>query len=161
MNEALIKEILTSDETDRIERTVSTTDTDKFREAICSFSNDMPEHRKPGYLLIGVNDDGSPANLKIDDELQKKFASLRDDGQILPQPMMSVFKAPHPKGGSSSSSRYNRATSHLSDIAVEHISESVLEKRVANETEERRLIERRSANFRSFDIMPCMVSTPR
>lgn len=49
-----VKEVLTSPEADRIERTRSVTNTDKFREAICSFSNDMP-----GYLLIGVEDDGS------------------------------------------------------------------------------------------------------
>lgn len=36
-----IQEVLTSTEADRIERTRSTKDTDKFREAICSFSNDM------------------------------------------------------------------------------------------------------------------------
>ena len=54
-----VKEVLTSPEADRIERTRSVTNTDKFREAICSFSNDMPGHGKPGYLLIGVEDDGS------------------------------------------------------------------------------------------------------
>ena len=49
-----IQEVLTSTEADRIERTRSFTNTDKFREAICSFSNDMPGHGMPGYLLIGV-----------------------------------------------------------------------------------------------------------
>lgn len=54
-----VQEVLTSTEADRIERTRSTTNTTKFREAICAFSNDMPGHGKPGYLLIGVEDDGS------------------------------------------------------------------------------------------------------
>ena len=40
----------------RVERTISTTDTDKFREAICSFANDMPNSGQTGYLLIGVDD---------------------------------------------------------------------------------------------------------
>lgn len=92
--------MLTSTEADRIERTRSVTNTDEFREAICSFSNDMPGHGKPGYLLVGVEDDGSLSpDLAITDELQKQFASYRDDGQILPQPMLSVFKQPHPDGG--------------------------------------------------------------
>ncbi len=42
--------LLSSTESDRVKRTESTTNTDKFREAICAFSNDMPGHGKPGYL---------------------------------------------------------------------------------------------------------------
>lgn len=45
-------------ESDRVERTVSTTNTDKFGQAICAFANDQPEHRLPGYLFLGVADDG-------------------------------------------------------------------------------------------------------
>ena len=41
-------------ELDRVERTISTKDTDKFGEAICAFANDLPNHRQAGYLLIGV-----------------------------------------------------------------------------------------------------------
>jgi ATP-dependent DNA helicase RecG len=40
-------------ESDRIERTISTTDTDKFSKAVCAFANDLPNHRQPGYLTIG------------------------------------------------------------------------------------------------------------
>lgn len=58
LTEEQVRELLGSTETDRIERTTSTTDTNKFREAICSFANDMPGHGKPGYLLIGVEDNG-------------------------------------------------------------------------------------------------------
>ena len=149
-------EVLSSTESDRIERTRSTTDTDKFREAICSFSNDMSGNGKPGYLLIGVDDDGSLSpNVPITDDLQKKFASYRDDGHILPQPMLTVFKQVHPNGG---------------EFLVIKVEPNKLppvrykgrvyirvgpRKATANETEERRLIERRSASFRSFDIMPC------
>jgi ATP-dependent DNA helicase RecG len=95
-----VQEVLTSTEADRIERTRSVTNTTKFREAICAFSNDMPGHGKPGYLLIGIEDDGSLSpNVPITDDLQKQFAAYRDDGHILPQPMMSVFKQSHPSGG--------------------------------------------------------------
>ena len=54
-----LQELFTSTETYRIERTVSTTDKDKFGEAVCAFANDMPDSGKPGYLLIGVRNDGS------------------------------------------------------------------------------------------------------
>ncbi|MEZ5325987.1 MAG: ATP-binding protein [Verrucomicrobiales bacterium] len=157
LNEEQVQEVLTSTEADRIERTRSITDTDKFREAICSFSNDMPAHGKPGYLLIGVEDDGSLSpNVAITDDLQKQFASYRDDGQILPQPMLSVFKQPHPGGG-----EFLVVQVQPSDLPPVRYKGRVNirvgpRKATANETEERRLIERRSANFRTFDIAPCL-----
>ena len=50
-------------ELDRVERTISTKDTDKFSEAICAFANDLPNHRQPGYLLVGVRDNGQRSGL--------------------------------------------------------------------------------------------------
>lgn len=44
-----LNNILTSKESYRIERTVSTTNTDKFCQAICAFSNDLPNSSLPGY----------------------------------------------------------------------------------------------------------------
>ncbi len=58
--------VLLSDlELDRVERTSSTKDTDKFGEVICAFANDLPGYRQPGYLLIGVRDDGQGAGLLL------------------------------------------------------------------------------------------------
>ncbi len=155
-----LKELLTSTESDRIERTIATSKTVKFREAICSFANDMPEHGKPGYLLIGINDDGTlNSGVQITDQLMKDFASYRDDGHILPQPMMKVFKQKHPNGG-----EFLIVEVQPSDLPpVRHdgrVDIRVGPRRArANETEERRLIERRSANFRTFDITPCPDAT--
>jgi len=53
-----VKVMLSDLESDRVERTVSTTKTDKYCEAVCAFANDFPQHRKPGYLIIGAHDDG-------------------------------------------------------------------------------------------------------
>ena len=155
-----LHEVLNSTESDRIERTRSTTDTDKFREAICSFSNDMPGYVKSGFLLIGVEDDGSlSTDIPITDDLLKKFASFRDDGQILPQPMLTVFKQTHPRGG-----EFLVVKVEPSELPPVRFKGRVNirvgpRKAIANETEERRLIERRSANFRSFDITPCVDSS--
>ncbi len=57
----------------RLEKTVSTTDTEKFCQAICGFSNDMPDSRKQGYLLIGVDDRGALSGLKVSDSLLKNM----------------------------------------------------------------------------------------
>lgn len=155
-----VQEVLTSTEADRIERTRSTKDTDKFREAICSFSNDMPGHGKPGYLLIGVEDDGSLSpGFAATDELQMQFASYRDDGQILPQPMLSVFKQPHPAGGEFLVVKVE--PSDLPPVRYRgriHIRVGP-RKATASESEERRLLEKRSSHFRTYDVTPCWGST--
>lgn len=64
-------------ESDRVERTTSTTKTDKFAEAICAFANDFPDHKQPGYLMVGANDDGTPSGLEVTDELLKNLAGRR------------------------------------------------------------------------------------
>ena len=79
-------------ESDRVERKASITDGDRIRQAICAFANDMPDHRLPGVLFIGANDDGSCANLPITDRLLQTLASMRSDGNILPFPSMTAQK---------------------------------------------------------------------
>jgi ATP-dependent DNA helicase RecG len=79
-------------ESDRVERTTSTSKTDKFAEAICAFANDFPNHRQPGYLMLGVNDNGTPSGLEVTDELLKNLAGIRADGNVQPLPAMTVSK---------------------------------------------------------------------
>lgn len=88
-----LEKLLTDLESDRVERKENLNDTDKIRQAICAFANDMPDHKSPGVLFVGVKNDGSCAKSPITDELLLKLASMRDDGQILPLPMMSVNKS--------------------------------------------------------------------
>lgn len=151
-----LKDLIANGEADRVEMTRSTTDTDKFREAICSFSNDMAGRGLPGYLLIGVDQKDPTFRLAVTDELLQQFASYRSDGQIMPLPVMNVSRTPHPDGGG--------------DIAVVEVQPHDLppvrykgrthirigpRKDVASEAEERVLIERRTAHFRTFDATPC------
>jgi ATP-dependent DNA helicase RecG len=149
-------QLLLSDmESDRIERTESVNNTDKFCQAICAFANDLPNHRKAGYLLIGIKDDGQFSNLEVTDELLKNLAGIRSDGNILPQPALTVTKFSFTEG----------------DIAVVEVQPSDLppvrykgrvwirvgpRKAIANEQEERILSERRVALARSFDARPCV-----
>ncbi len=145
-------------ELDRVERTISTKDTDKFSEAICAFANDLPNHRQPGYLLVGVRDNGQRSGLKVTDELLKNLGAIRSDGNVLPQPAMNVAHFSFDDG----------------DVAVVEVLPSDLppvrykgrvwirvgpRKGIANEQEERILTERRVALARSFDARPCSEST--
>jgi len=155
LNEQQLKALMADLESDTAERTESTNNTDKFGQAICAFANDLPNHRRPGYLLVGVKDDGSLAGIKVTDDLLKNLAGIRSDGNILPQPMMSVAKFSLAGG----------------DVAVVEVHPSDLppvrykgrvhirvgpRKAIANEQEERALSERRIAQAKSFDAQPCL-----
>ena len=94
MNRSELEKLLADDESDRVERTISLTDTDKFAEAICAFANDMPNSGKPGYLFIGATPDGQASGAVITDELLQRLAAIRSDGNIQPLPMMIVQKWP-------------------------------------------------------------------
>ena len=158
LTEEQLKALLSDMEADHIERTVSISNTDKFSQAICAFANDLPNHRLPGYLLIGVKDDGTLSGLVVTDELLKNLGAIRSEGNILPQPFMNVAKYSL-EGG---------------DIAVVEVFPSDLppvrfkgrvhirvgpRKAIANEQEERVLSERRVALARSFDARPCLEAT--
>ena len=87
-----IRALLNDIENDRVERTISTTNTDKFGQAICAFANDLPNHQQPGYLFLGVKDDGTVQGLDVTDDLLKNISAIRTDGNIQPQPSMVVEK---------------------------------------------------------------------
>ena len=92
LSEDQLKVVLTDMEADTIERTTSVSDTDKFSQAICAFANDLPNHRNPGYLLIGVTDKGVLSGLTVTDELLKNLGGIRSQGNVLPQPYMTVAR---------------------------------------------------------------------
>jgi ATP-dependent DNA helicase RecG len=150
--------LLSDLETDRVERTTSTTNTDKFAQAVCAFANDLPNHRQAGYLLIGVDDKGQPSGLSVTDQLLQNLGALRSDGNIQPLPVLAVSKAAVPGG----------------EVALVEVQPSDLppvrykgqvwirigpRKAVASEQEERILTERRVALARSFDAQPCTEAT--
>lgn len=151
-------ELLKDMETDRVEKTVSTKDAKKIGEAICAFGNDLPARNQPGYLLIGVNDDGSLNGTKADESLLQFLLDFRTDGRIVPPPAIVVEKFSFSDG----------------DVAVVEVQPSLVppmrfngkvcirigpRRGVANEAEERILSEKRSVVSRSFDSQPAYGST--
>lgn len=153
-----VRELLHSSETYRIERTISTGDMDKFQEAICAFSNDLPNSKKKGYLILGAYDDGTLAGLNVDDGLLKKISAIRSNGNILPLPIMSVERFEYDDG----------------DLLVAEISPSLVppvryrgrtfirigpRRDIATEAEERILLERRTSYMATFDATPCFGAT--
>lgn len=92
MTDAELENLLDEIESDRVERKESLSDSDRVRQAICAFANDLPDHKLPGVLFIGVDDQGVPTGLPITDRLLQTLASMRGDGNILPFPSLDVQK---------------------------------------------------------------------
>jgi ATP-dependent DNA helicase RecG len=98
MTEDELRKIIDECESDRIEFTTSVNKTDKHAEAVCAFANDLPGYGKPGYLVIGVQDDRKIVGVKVDDELLLNLAGLRAHGNIQPLPSIAVEKVPTANG---------------------------------------------------------------
>ena len=151
-------DIISIDESYRIERTISTSNMDKFQEAICAFANDMPGKRQKGYLLIGVHDDGRISGLKVDDALMKKISGIRSDGNILPLPVMNTEKVETPEGDV----LVVEVTPSF-DTPVRYRGRTFIRigprKDIASPQEERILSERCAAALPTFDTRPCREAT--
>ena len=141
-------------ESDRVERTASTSNTDKFGQAICAFANDFPGHRRPGYLVVGATDDGRVSGLAVTDRLLTTLSALASNVNLEPLPAMTVQKHELPDG----------------EVAVVAVTPSDLppvryKGRVwirigpsrlgASQQEERILTEKRTVFQRTFDARPC------
>ena len=150
----LLKDI----ESERVERTISTKDTDKFAKAVCAFANDISNKKLPGYLMVGAYDDGTLSGLEVTDELLRNLAGLCSDGNIQPKPALMVEKVSFPEG----------------DIAVVEVLPSRVtpvnykgtayvrigpRKSEANEEEMRILREKSEVKSPTYDTTPCLHST--
>lgn len=92
-NEDLAR-LLRAGESDRVEfkESLGGDAPNRIRAAICAFANDLPDHRAPGVIFVGVKDDGSVAGLAVTDELLRQLADMKTDGNILPPPSLTVEK---------------------------------------------------------------------
>jgi ATP-dependent DNA helicase RecG len=92
MDDHALEVLLTDLESDRTERKTSVASPDRIRQAICAFANDLPDHRAPGVIFVGANDDGSCTGLTVTDQLLVTLADMKSDGNIVPFPSMTVQK---------------------------------------------------------------------
>jgi ATP-dependent DNA helicase RecG len=153
-----LQSLLRGGESERVEFSESGKDSDKLAEAVTAFANDLPNSNRPGYVLVGVRDDGTVAGNRITDELLASLGGLRSDGNIQPLPMLSIEKVSVAEG-------------EVAVIRVEPHSMPPVRykgrvyirigprKGIASEEEERRLIEKRTSQSRTFDLQPCFGST--
>jgi ATP-dependent DNA helicase RecG len=148
-------------ESDQVERKESLSPGDikeRVCQAICAFANDMPDHRASGVIFIGATDNGRPTGATVNDRLLLTLADLRDQGRILPPPIMSVGKV----------------TVDGYDVAVVEVEPSPSppvrfngqvwirvgpRRAIATADEERRLGERRRSSDLPFDARPTVGSS--
>ncbi len=150
LDDAEITALIQAGESDRVEFKESARDLAPIRQAICAFANDLPDHRKPGIVVVGLRDDGSCARLEIDDKFLRKIGGLRSDGKILPFPVMSV----------------GRRSIAGCEVAIVQIEPSEIpphrvdgrcwirvgpQRAQATAAEERRLVEKQVASVQEFD----------
>ncbi|MEK7812372.1 MAG: ATP-binding protein [Candidatus Desantisbacteria bacterium] len=146
-------------ESDRTERKRNMSDKDRICQAICAFANDLSNYQKPGYIFVGIEDNGTPySDFTITDEILRELASIRSDGNILPQPIMNVQKHSFEE----------------KDVAVVEVFPNEMppvryngvtwirigpRRAMATLEEERRLTEKRRMANLSFDLQPVRGST--
>lgn len=153
-----IRSLLSDIENERVERTISTDNTKKMSEAICAFANDIRNSKKPGYFIIGADDDGKLDGQTFTDEQLRSYAGLRNAGTILPPPALMVYKESFLDG----------------EVAVIEVQPSEdtpvrykgviwirvgARKAEANTEEERILTEKGQIHSSSFDGCPCREAT--
>jgi ATP-dependent DNA helicase RecG len=153
MNDHELEQLLADIESDRAERKSSASDTKKIRQAICAFANDMPNHRLPGVIFVGANDDGSCAGISVTDDFLLNLSHMRSDGNVLPMPMITVQKR-------------NLCSCDMAVIIVEPSDLTPVRfegriwirvgprRAIASAEEERRLSEKRRSRDLPFDLHP-------
>ena len=87
-------QIIATGESDRVEfkESLSRDAATRIREAICAFANDLPNHEKPGLVLVGVKDDRTIGKIAVTDRLLQQLADMKTDGNIVPPPSLTVEK---------------------------------------------------------------------
>ncbi len=153
-----IRAMMTDLESDRVERTTSFRE-DKLGPATCAFSNDFPNHKKAGYILLGVNNNGTINGMGIGDEELQKIGNIKSNGNISPLPSLVVSPVYKIDGG---------------DLVVVEIKPSLYppvryqgtcwirlgpRRGIATETEEKMLTERRASFAKTYDLIPCLGAT--
>ncbi len=124
----------------------------KARQAVCAFANDLPNHQQAGVLFIGAMDDGEPSNEPITDELLCRLADMKTDGNTLPLPVLTVEKR------TLKNAEMAVVTVLPSDMPPVKYAGRIWirtgpRRAIANEQEERILIEKRRHKNIPFDIV--------
>lgn len=158
MDDQELELLLTDLESDRVERKASISEKDKIRQDICAFANDLPNHRRPGIIFIGVNNNGSCSHLTITDDLLRTLADMRSDGNILPFPTLTVQKKRLRNCDLAMVIVYPSDNPPVGYNGRVYVRVGPT-RRIATAEEERRLTEKRKAGDLPFDLRPVQMAS--
>ncbi|HKV08059.1 MAG TPA: RNA-binding domain-containing protein [Thermoanaerobaculia bacterium] len=78
-------------ESERVEWKQSASDPSDIFHAACALANDLGDSRRPGYLVIGVANNGSVVGLQENpDQAQQKLANRLSSTRLLPTPSYNI-----------------------------------------------------------------------
>ena len=92
--DAELLQIIKTGESDAVEfkESLSGSAPERIREAICAFANDLRDRGEAGLVIVGVEDDTTIGTTPITDELLRRLADMKTDGNIVPPPSLTVEK---------------------------------------------------------------------
>ncbi|MFZ4753745.1 MAG: RNA-binding domain-containing protein [Chitinophagaceae bacterium] len=158
ITEEKVKALIADMESDWIERTISIKE-DKLGPAVCALSNDFPNHKHAGYILLGVHDDGKLAGMQWTDKELQAIGGVKSNGNVLPQPSLivsPVFKFPEGEVVV-----VEVKPSHYPPVRYDGRCWIRIGPRKGKATleEEKILIERRAAYAKTYDLVPALGAT--
>jgi ATP-dependent DNA helicase RecG len=158
ITEAKVQELIADMESDWIERTVSIRE-DKLGPAVCAYSNDFPNHKHPGYILLGVKDDGTLAGMTWSDDQLQIIGGIKTNGNILPQPSIVVSPVFNFPQGQVVVIQVNPST--YPPVRFDGRCWIRIGPRRSRATleEERMLTERRASFAKTYDLVPALGAT--
>ena len=148
-------QIIAVGESDRVEfkESLSGDAPTRIGEAICAFANDLPDHRAPGLIFVGVKDGGTVGDLSVTDRLLQQLADMKTDGNILPPPSLTVEKRMLGGGEVAVVSALPSNSPPVRFKGAIHVRTGP-RRGLATAQEERILNEKRRYGDRPFDIQP-------
>ena len=98
LSEEKLRNLITDLESENVERTRAFDKMDKMGQAICAFANDLADRGEPGYLILGVENDGKISGKRINDEQLTSLGGWKTEGNLLPPPAMALEHFHFPEG---------------------------------------------------------------
>lgn len=131
---------------------------DAIRESVCAFANDLPGLLRPGFVLVGIRNNGENAGLPITDVLLRTLTDMKTDGNILPPPSLHVEKRVL-GGGEVAVVTVEPSTSPPVKCRGRTFVRSGPRRGIATTQDEQILNERRLSGHIPFDLQPMPTAT--
>lgn len=154
LSEEKLRQLITDLESENVERTRAFDKMDKMGQAICAFANDLADRGEPGYLILGVENDGKISGKRINDQQLTSLGGWKTEGNLLPPPAMALEQFHFPEGDVAAITVFPSAYPPIRYQGQVWVRIGA-RKALATEEDIHLLEERRQRNGRRFEELPC------